>query len=223
MRSVDHRAYTYKVTTQPVNLAVDFAALKDHLKVTDTRRDTLIRVYAKSAIDYAEKFTRRDFITRTYTTFRDFFPGFSEGYYQTFNTVSPTGLSFGGNVGFEIRRSPLQSITNIKYFVSDVLTTVDSTIFYNTLEEDYSEVLTVDSASWPDNADVRLQAIQIEFKSGFGDEDTDMPGWISEGVFNHVADMFANRGDCGISGDGTGKFLPPISRMLYLQNRIENL
>jgi len=219
-----HRAYTYKVTVGPAKSAVSLTALKTHLKVSGTNQDTLISIYMNSAIDYAEKFTRRDFITRTYETFRDFFPGVSEGYYQFGDNPSFGNFSFnGGNLGFEIRRSPLQTIEKIQYLVSNVLTLVDSSIFYNTIEEDYSEVLTFDSNEWPTNADRRLQSVVITFKAGFGDADSDMPPWIAEGVFQHVAEMFANRGDCGELGDKQGLFLPHTARLIYLQNRIENL
>lgn len=219
-----HRAYSYTVTEAPGTQAVGIEEVKNHLKVTGTNQDALISLYLDSAIDYAEKFTRRDFITRTYKTFRDSFPGISEGYYQFGGNASLGSLAFaGGNLGFEIRRSKFQSVELVQYFKLGVLTTVDAAIYYNTIEDDYSEILTIDGGTWPEDADRRLQAIQITFKSGFGDAETDMPSWIAEGVIQHVADMYANRGDCGDFGDSKGMFLPRVSRMLYLQNRIENL
>ena len=218
---VQRRAFTYKVTSPPGALAVSLADIKSHLKVTDSSEDDLITIYLDAAIDYAERLTKRDFITRTYTTFRDFFPGVSEGYYQFGNLPTLGSVGFGGNIGFEIRKSPLQSIESIKYFVSDVLTTVLNTDYYNTLEEDYSEVLIKDGKCWPTNADVRLQTIEISFKAGFGDADGDMPNWVTTGIMQHVAQLYANRGDCS-EGDIKNN-LPAAARMLYMQNRIENL
>lgn len=217
------RAYSYNVTV-PVDVpAVTLDNVKSHLKITSSSEDVLLTIYLNAAIDFAEKFTRRDFITRTYETFRDFFPGMSEGYYQFGQNQALGSLNIGGgNVGFEIRRSPLQSIEKIEYLVSDVLTLVDSSIYYNTLEADYSEVLTKESGDWPEDADSRLQAITITFKSGFGDEATDMPAWVTEGILQHVAEMYSNRGDCDFSG-GVDKFLPVTARLLYMHNRIENL
>lgn len=216
------RAYTYKVTVPAAVDPVPLATVKAYLKRTSTAEDALITIFIKAATEYAEQFTRRDFITRTYETFRDFFPGLSEGYYAFGQNETLGGLSFeGGNVGFEIRRSPLQTIEKIEYLKENVLTLVSSAIYYNTIEDDYSEVLTLDSATWPLDADRRLQAITITFKTGFGDADTDMPSWVTEGILQHVANMWANRGDC--SGSGCAKFLPAAARSLYLQNRIENL
>lgn len=225
----DRRAYTYRIKTAPANLAVSLQTTKIHLKKTTSDEDAIITVYLKSAIDYAEQFTKRDFITRTYITLRDFFPGLSEGYYQ-FGELPSLGSgslsSAGGNIGFELRRSPLQSVTGINYFVLGTLAPVASNIFYNTIEHDYSEVLTNDGFEWPENADRRLQVIEIEFLTGFGDGDAtsepDTPPWAIEGILLHTAQLYRNRGDCSCEA-GVKQHLPASVRALYLQNRIENL
>lgn len=222
----ERRAYTYTVTVPPAGLPVLLATAKNYLKITSTADDALITIFIGAATSYAEGFTRRDFITREYETFRDFFSNsVSEGYY-TFgeNPVLGAGVvNDSGNVGFELRRSPLQSVETITYLLDNVLTPVLAAIFYNTIETDYSEVLTVDDANWPDDADRRLQAITITFKTGFGDADTDMPAWVTEGILQHVANMYRNRGDCSACGDTAGSLLPLTAKLLYLQNRIENL
>lgn len=219
------RAYSYTVTEPPAKLPVSLATVKQYLKVTSTADDDLITIFIGTATSYAEGFTRRDFITRTYETFRDFFSdSVSEGYY-TFGgnpVLGATGINDSGNIGFELRRSALISVDQIQYLSAGVLTTVDSTTYYNTFETDYSEVLTEQGSNWPDDADRRLQAITITFKAGFGDDDTDMPAWVTEGILQHVANMYANRGDCAC-GDATGSLLPLTAKALYLQNRIENL
>ena len=69
-----HRAYTYKVTVPPVNGAVSLATFKSHIKKTGSSEDALLQIYLDAAINFAEGFIRRDLITRTYETFRDFFP-----------------------------------------------------------------------------------------------------------------------------------------------------
>lgn len=220
-----HRAYTYKVTVPPVNLAVSLATFKKHIKQTSTAEDALLTLYLEAAIGYAEKITRRDFITRTYETYRDFFPlpSQNEGYY-------PLGAipSFGnrinttfGNVGFEIRKSPLASVVSIQYFVSNVLTTVDPATYYNTVETDYSDILTLDTTEWPEDADVRQQTVVITFTTGFGPNEGDVPSDIRGAIVAHATAMWANRGDCDDSG--CSSTVPAASKMIYMQNRIENL
>ncbi len=224
------RAYTYKVTVPPATLPIDLATVKGYLKVTSTSDDALITSLIESATDFAEKLTRRDFITRTYATFRDFFPRWcdSEGYYACgFLPVIRTNTftTFGGNTGFNLRRSPLQSVTSVQYLVDNVLTPVPTTIYYNTLETDYSEVLTLQDQLWPENGDIRLQAITITFISGFGNAPANMPDWIQTGLLQHIAMMYENRGDCMDAGGGCDclRFLPATAKALYLQNRIMNL
>ena len=217
------RAYTYKVTAAPANLAVSLADVKAHLKVDTSDEDALITIYLQAAIDVAEKLTRRDFITRTYQTFRDFFPSISDGYYS-FGIGSPSVLAdvAGANIGFEIRRSPLQSIEKVEYLVSGSFTTIATSVYYNTVENDYSELLTQDGQSWPTDGDAQLQSIRIEFKSGFGDDDTSTPEWAKTAIMQHVANLYRNRGDCSCESDAM-EALPAAAKMIYLQNRIENL
>ena len=212
------RAFTYTVTDQPAGFPVELDTVKLALKIslTNTTEDDLLNAYISAATDYAEKFTRRDFITRTYNTFRDFFPRpyyLTEGYYERSSS-------------FELRRSPLQSVESLKYFVSGLLVTIATAVYYNTIEQDYSELLLADGQTWPGDMDNRLQAIQIDFKTGFGDNVAAVKvvaPWVEVGILSHVANMYKNRGDCGECGDSSGTYLPPHARHLYLQNRIENL
>lgn len=214
MRNPPHRAYSYKVTVDPTGPAVSLDTVKLHLgiPITNTFFDALLTIYVDAATSYAEGITRRSFITRTFQTYRDYFPDIyygAEGYYY--------------DQGIELRRSPLQAIIDIQYFSGGVLTTVDPTIYYGTVEDDYSEVLVVDGQQWPSDLDRRMQCIEINFLAGLGDTDSDMPGWVTAGILNHVSMMFNNRGDCGACGDTTGNLIPTNTKSMYLSERIENL
>ena len=219
-----NRPYTYKLTAPPENDAVTLETFKKHIKRTNTNEDLLLSKYLKASIKFCEALTRRDFITRTYITYRDFFPVAcqNEGFYQ--NGVIPNyrnGFNSGpsSNVGFEIRRSPLQSVTQIQYYVSGVLTLLDSTTYYNTTEEDYSSILAV--SDWPYDCDNRLQAIQITVVIGYGDNDTDVPEDISNAILELATALWVNRGDC--SDSGCSKAIPSNAKRTLLQYRIENL
>lgn len=217
-----HRAFTYKVTVAPAVLAVPLATFKLHIKATSLEDDALLTLYLEAAIKYCEQITRRDLITRTYETFRDVFPGV--GNIHGIQDIGDLVASQNGNIGFEIRRSPLQTIESIEYLVDAVLTPVAGTVFYSTIEEDYSEVLTLEGQSWPSDTDNRLQAIKITFKTGFGDADTDIPDCYQSAIMAHAANMWANRGDCDVASSADVKSaVPPVARIVYAQNRIENL
>ena len=210
------RAYTYNVTEGPDELPVTLQEVKDQLRIFDDDNDDLLTLYIEAATEYAENFTRRHFITRTNTTYRDFFPGAVNyyGYYAMYPYYS-------GNLGFEIRRSPLQSIETIEYLVQGVLTLVDDTVYYNTLQNDYSVVLSRDDQFWPNNADEQLQSILITFKTGIGNTSDDIPANIQLAIMQIVTAMYENRGDCAVCD--CAQFVPPTAKHLLQQIRIENL
>lgn len=217
------RAYTYKVTVVPAVPAVTLDTFKDHIKRTGSSEDDLLTLYLNAAIKYGEKLTRRDFITRTYETFRDGFPlagGINELGYSF--GISAGGIQlFGGNIGFELRKSPLQSITSVEHLVSAVFVTVASTVYYNTEETDYSSVLTLPDQEWPTNTDIRFQSVKITFKTGFGDADTDIPEDIANAILDLATALWKHRGDC--DEKACSSLIPPGAKMTFLQNRIENL
>ena len=222
-----HRAYSYKVvagpSTNPEELAVKLSTFKLHIKVTSASQDALLTLYLQAAIAYAEKKTRRDFVTRTYETFRDFFPlpVQNEGYYTGGAIPSFSNVTTDiGNFGFEIRKSPLLSIGSVEYLQSGVFVTVSADVYYNTLEDDYSELLLLDGQDWPDDVDLRMQAVKITFNSGFGTEAV-VPQELKEAILLIATALYANRGDC--SESGCKDFTPAAAKMILLQNRIENL
>jgi len=207
------RAFTYEVIAAPAGPAVPLATFKAHAKTNASVSDLLLTLYLEAATKYGEQLTRRDFINRTYKTFRDNFPGT-----EVFNLSS---LTNSGNVGFELRRSKLQAVNSVKYLKGDVLTTVASSVFYNTFENDYSKILTRDNQVWPTDADNRLQAIEIEFVAGFGVDDTFVPDCIQEAIMLHATQMLQNKGDCDELN--VSETVPAAAKVIYLQNRIENL
>lgn len=210
------RAYTYKVIAGPDELPVTLQQVKDQLRIFDDDNDDLLTLYIEAATEYAEQFTRIDFITRTYETFRDFFPGALNyyGYYAIYPYYS-------GNIGFEIRRSPLQSVEKIEYYSQGVLTLVDPSIYYNTLQQEYSVILSKDDEFWPNDADEQLQTILITFKNGIGDTSDDIPANIQLAIMQIVTAMYENRGDCAVCD--CAQFAPATAMHLLKQIRIENL
>ncbi len=223
MPPVAARAYTYKVTEGPAARAVSLETFKLHIKRSSAIEDTLLKTYLDAAIDTAERITKRVFITRAFETFRDYFPVAvqNEGYYSD-GFLPSIGSPFGGdsgNFGFELRQSPLQSITSIEYRVLGSFETLAPTVYYNTVEEDYSEVLTLEGQQWPTNADRRLQSIKITFIAGYGATEADVPSDIKDAILMHATGMWSDRGDC-CDADSS---VPAASKGTYLRNRIESL
>lgn len=198
------KAFTYKVTVPPVNKAIDLTLLKEWLRISasDTSQDSVLNLIIDVVTEQAECITKRDFIERTYLTFRDEFP---------------SELT----QGFLIRRSKLQDVLSIKYFKDNILTTFDESPLQKTgftEENDFSTIFINEDECFPDDADNRPQVIQIEFTAGYGLLATDIPAKLRGALLQHAANFFENRGDC--SGDACVKAIPSVSKEIYSQHRI---
>lgn len=215
---VQSRSYTYKVIIPPSIQPISLDLAKEYLNIrlADTSKDNLINIFIQSATQYAEKFTRRDFIIRTYTTFRDFFTqGSSTFSYQ----------DFGGenyyNGGWLLRRSPLFSVVSVSYLVDNIVTLIPSTVYYNTLETDYSSIILNKDQVWPSNKDNKMQSIIIDFVVGFGASEDDVPQEIRNAILQIISALYNNRGDC--SDCNCNSLAPTAAKSILQQNRIENL
>lgn len=220
----EQRAYTYKVTVPPAELPVSIEEAKAQLKINHNLEDALLTMYIQTATYFAEKFTRRDIIQRTYVTYRDSFPvpSESEGYYYA--GLMPNG-SGQGNTGFELRKSPLVSVTSVNYVDLDLAPqVVDPTVYYNTVERDYSEVLLNPDKAWPTDVANRMQAVNIEFVCGLFPDAASVAGDWKNAILQHVTLLYSDRGDCSCDDSGriTGA-VPKSSMAFYYTERIINL
>lgn len=189
--------FSYFVEAPPAVLPFTLVEVKSWLKLDplDTSQDTIITLLIESVTNCCELITRRTLITTTFKTLRDSF--------------RPT---------IQLLRSPFQSLVSFKYKVNSSPVDVDSTLFYTTLEKDYSRIILRVDKSYPTDEDDILQVIEIIFKAGFGDASTDIPPDLRVAMLNHIAALFENRGDCDLSS--VDKSLPNASRMIYNKHRI---
>lgn len=192
------RAYTYDVTdTTPI--PTEFRDLVKAQGRITTLDNTLVNLYLAAAIECFELRTGRDLFTKTYETFRDFFPRWfqSEGYYSA---GLPLQQDFRDNLSFLIKRSRLQTVTEIEYdpiSAPTVPVIVATTVYYVSNQSDYSEILTVAGQEWPFDLVVpQEQSIRIRFTCGYGTTLADIPADIQLGVAAYVTWMNENRGDC---------------------------
>ncbi len=178
----------YILKTGNANLAVDLADMKAYLKVDSTADDDLITSLIEAATDLAERYTRREFLNKTFTMYLDFFP-----YYKQYGNTIATLFN---NYTILVKRSKLQSITDIKYYSNDILETLDSSLYDFTEDNDYSRIYLIDCDSVYPCVDCRKQAIEIEFIAGYGDDNTSLPEALKTAIKIIVAYMYENRGDC---------------------------
>ena len=194
------KAFTYNVSSALINRALSLDVVKNYLKISlnDKTQDELINLFIDSATLFGEKYTNRDFINKTYTTFRDNFLDC-----------------------FELRRSKVSDVASVKYLVDDVLTTVATTVFGFTNVTDYAEIFLKEDQVWPTDVDNIPQAVEIIFTAGYGTATANIPIDIRIALHSHVAFMFENRGDCDL--DGSASNLPLNTNNIYDKNRIINI
>jgi hypothetical protein len=135
----------YRLLFKPTTLPINLAEAKEHLKVEDDNSDTYISLLIANVVNFAEKYTKRDFITKKYRTYIDCF----------FEPII-------------IRRSKLVDIDSIKYLKDGSLETVDSSIYYFTDDTDFAQIRVEDSKDFPSDFDTRKQVINIDFFAGYG-------------------------------------------------------
>jgi uncharacterized phiE125 gp8 family phage protein len=151
-----------------------------------------------SAMDFCEGETRRDLLIKTYMTYRD---------------------AFDWEISTVLRRSKLQSFIRLEYLNQGVWTTVDPSIYYTDSQTDYSSIYLVYNKEWPYPIDVQFQAVRASFTAGYGSDYTSVPYELQLGMVNHIANMYANRGDCS-GGTSCNDLVPMETKRAYNRFKI---
>jgi uncharacterized phiE125 gp8 family phage protein len=185
----------YELKTPPSGFPVDFTKTSQWCRDIDTTDTDLVNELIEASTDSIEKATNRVFIERTYT-----------------GKFSNTCISqFELYPYIEIRRSPLNSITNIKVN-GDILDTEDYLLKES---QGFSRILFLNSL----DLDFELTyPIEVEFIAGYGDEST-VPGNIKVAIQQYVLFLYENRGD--VIPTGKNQF-PLVTHKIVKKNRIVN-
>lgn len=195
--------FTYTVTSAPASYPITLDEVKDYLRLDagDTSEDALLNLLIETASDYFVEYTGVYLINTGFKTFRDCFC-----------------------YDFSLKKSRLQSVTAVNYYNSDnVLTLIPNTVYANTFEYFYSKVYVLDNQSWPTDLGRPLQGIEIDFIVGFGDDASLVPSKIKLALLQHIAMMYANRGDCISAGNcGCSTYLPATAKAIYNLFRIRD-
>lgn len=196
------KAFTYNVTTAAANRPLDLDTVKNWLKIplTNKTQDDLLNLIIDAVTEFGEKYTGRDFINRTYTTFRDNFQDC-----------------------LELRRSRVSAVASVKYLLDGVLTTVATTVWGFTDVTDFSEIFLEEDQEWPTDVDNVPQAVEVVFTSGYGATEASVPADVKLGMLNHIALVYANRGDCSSCDTSNVANLPVGLKAFYDKLRFINI
>lgn len=151
--------------TDPVTLEV----AKSHLKQTSAVDDDLITALLRTATDFAEGFLGRELRANTWQLLRDDF-----------------------EARIILRRSPVATITSVKYTVATEFdTTVASSVYYLKKGLASSVILLQEDQSWPTDLKDAEQGVEIVFVTAAMVK----LAQVKDGILRHVASLYEHRGD----------------------------
>jgi hypothetical protein len=93
---------------------------------------------------------------------------------------------------------------------------VDASLFYVTLEGDYSKLVLKNDKAYPSDIDNQIQSVEIDFVAGYAATAATWPVERTDlilALLNHLAAVYENRGDCDLAN--TESLLPATSRGIY--------
>ena len=162
----------YKVILGPALEPVTVAELKTFSRITYTEEDTLLQNFITASREATEEYLGRALMEQTIRMLMDSWPG----------------------EVIKLPKPPLISITKVATLDEDDVETVyDSSNYYIITEAVPGRLMLRQSASPPVNANRNYGGFLIEFKAGYGDEASDVPRAIREGIMLWVAAVHATR------------------------------
>lgn len=161
------------LVTPPAAEPLDRTELKNsHVRVTGTDDDTYIDGLIAAARIVTETQTGRSLITQTWQANFEGFPSWRV---------------------LTLEKSPIQSITHIKYYdADDVLQTLDSSLYTLDATVNPARIVLNYEGSWPLTYS-RADAVQITYDAGYGDDRTDIPADLIHAMRFLVAHWYAQR------------------------------
>jgi len=152
-----------------LRLAVDEASATAYNK-----EDNLLNALIKTAREKVEQYTGRALITQTKKMYLDRWPNGKE---------------------IKLPYSPLQSVTSVKYRLSNTETYAAFTDYEVDIVSVPGRIVLSPDASWPYGELHPLNPIEIIFVCGYGAAATAVPSAIKSAMLLMVSDLYENRND----------------------------
>jgi uncharacterized phiE125 gp8 family phage protein len=154
--------------------AVSTVDAKTYLVVEHDDHDTLIDECVTAATERVETLTRLQLITATRTLTLDRFP----------------------DDWIRVPRPPLQSVTHVKYIDgTGVQQTWSSALYVVDVNSKPGRICPIPNEPWPTIEAGRREAVEVEYKCGFGDAATDVESWLLIELKRIAQGLYKSRGD----------------------------
>ena len=162
----------YRLETAASVEPVTTAEVKLYARVAHAVEDTIIASWIKAARKLAEDYQHRSYVEQVYRMTYDSFP----------DTV------------IEFPRPPLISVDSVKYYDSDDTETAysDSNYFVD-INSEVGRLSLNYGISWPTVTLRPVNAVIIDFTTGYGDEAADVPDSVKNAIYLYCTHMYENR------------------------------
>ena len=181
-----------KLVSAPSIQPVSRIEAREHLRLDDDVDDSQVRSFIKAATDWAENYTGRSFISRTYKMMLD---GVSEIDDPLWEGMRTGHSSSNLNNHIEIAAAPVLSVQSIKYYSDDdtEYTWSASNYHVDTFSEPAKIVLR-SGGTYP--TDLRsVNGLEINFTAGYGESPSSVPEAIRVAILQYIAFLYEHRGD----------------------------
>lgn len=206
----------FEIVETPSTPAIDLNLAKAHLRITSDGDEQYLSHLMNVAVEACEKYTQRQFITRTVRMWMDIVPGIGEGW--------PTGdignLSYVPYLGmnavrwFDLLKTPAHTVTAITFYQLDDSAVIMPTTDYQVDDVDVNQnarVLLRYGAVWPVNLRSG-HAISVDYSVGYSDL-ANIPSSIRQAILIIMAALWSNRGDNTDAGADVLQF-PGVKQLL---------
>lgn len=168
----DGNAY-WKITTGPIVEPISLSEVKSWAKIDGAEEDNIILDMIQAVRESAENWLGRALLEQTITLVMDYWP----------------------DVGYiELPRPPLLSVNS--YMIlgeDDSESEYDSDNYYIDTISEPGRLIICQGATLPVNYDRDYAGHKITYKAGYGDETTDVPAQIRQGLLMWIASLYENR------------------------------
>ncbi len=202
-----------QIVTPPATLPVSLTEAKRHLRVTSSAEDAHINDLLSGAIAWAERESRRRFITQTVTLSMDRFPRRGEFVFAfghnfenfDFRRTLDFGRAFDARSRDRFMFLPggvTTAVDEIRYIdetgAPQVLTGPTSAAPGTDYQEDLSDdegafVMPPDDNVWPGTDLGVVNAVVVQFQVGYSDDPADVPADIKAAIKFRIGDLFVIR------------------------------
>lgn len=188
-------------TTAPGSEPVTLTEAKAWARITETAEDSLIEAVISSARQMAEEYTRRQFITASWTQTLDRFPSMDD----------EQGV-------IRLQRPPLISVTSIQYYDQNgTLQTLSGSNYAVDVRETPGRLRPAYGLSWPATRR-QMAAVTIVYQAGYGSTAASVPQAIRDAIKMYCATFLENR--LNVVTGTTASELPQSARFLLDPYRV---